>query len=124
MRLTNLTPILNVSNVTTSLAWFEALGWEKGFLWDENGFGADRPTFASVRAGEAEIFLCLDCQGARDVWISWFLPSREALDAAHARVSELGYEVSRKPADESWGIREFHLRHPDGHTFRIGCEIG
>ena len=32
MRLTNLTPILNVSNVTTSLAWFEALGWEKGFL--------------------------------------------------------------------------------------------
>lgn len=22
------------------------------------------------------------------------------------------------------GIREFHLRHLDGHSFRVGCETG
>ena len=28
---------------------------------------------------------------------------------------------ARPPTDEPWGVREFHLRHPDGHTFRIGA---
>jgi hypothetical protein len=31
--------------------------------------------------------------------------------------------VTMPPLDMPWGIREFHLRHPDGHTFRIGSEI-
>jgi catechol 2,3-dioxygenase-like lactoylglutathione lyase family enzyme len=124
MRVDGITPILNVSDVKASLAWFEALGWERGFVWDEQGFGADDPTFASIRSGEAEIFLCLDDQGTRPVWMSWFLPGREDLDAACARAGELGYEISRPPLDEPWGIREFHLRHPDGHIFRVGCETG
>ena len=25
------------------------------------------------------------------------------------------------PTDEPWGVREFHLRHADGHTFRISA---
>jgi hypothetical protein len=45
--------------------------------------------------------------------VAWF----ERLD----RARELGYEVSMPPTDEPWGVREFHLRHPDGHTFRVGC---
>ena len=28
-----LTPILNVSNFLESVAWFEKLGWTKGFQW-------------------------------------------------------------------------------------------
>ena len=58
MKLTHLTPVLNVSDVPASLVWFEELGWE------------------------------------------------------------------RDPTDESWSMREFHLRHPDGHTFRVSCESG
>ena len=85
---------------------------------------SSKPTFASIQSAEAEIFLCLDGQGARPVWMSWFLSTRDELDAAYARAVEFGCEISREPADESWGIREFHLRHPDGHTFRVGCEIG
>ena len=135
MRLTGVTPILNVSDLRASLAWFEALGWERGFVWDEP---SGDPGFASVRAGHAEIFLCRAGQGSRGtrvpehefdqqadgVWMSWFLPSRAELDAAYARAQELRYEISMPPTDEPWGIREFHLRHPDGHTFRVGCESG
>jgi uncharacterized glyoxalase superfamily protein PhnB len=55
--------------------------------------------------------------------MSWFLPGHEELDAAYARACELGYEIAIVPTEEPWNIREFHLRHPDGHTFRIGCEI-
>ena len=125
MKLRHLTPILNVSDVTASLAWFDALGWERGFTWDdEGGMRSSRPTFASVQSGEAEIFLCFDEQGARPVWMSWFLPSRDALDAAYARAVELGCEISMEPTDETWGMREFHLRHPDGHIFRVSCETG
>jgi uncharacterized glyoxalase superfamily protein PhnB len=125
MKLVNLRPVLNVSDVSTSLAWFESLGWERGFAWDdEGGMHSSAPTFASVQAGEAEIFLCLDGQGARPVWMSWFLSSRAELDAAYARAVELGYEIALEPVDEPWGMREFHLRHPDGHVFRVSAERG
>jgi len=113
--------------VAASIEWFEALGWERGFVWtDEHGMGgAGEPDFASIQAGdEAEIFLCLNGQGARPVWMSWFLSSREELEAAHRRTVELGYEISMPPTDEPWHMREFHLRHPDGHTFRVSAESG
>jgi len=126
MKLGNLTPILNVSDVAASLDWFEALGWERGFAWDdEGGMHSSDPDFASIQAGDdAEIFLCLDGQGGRPVWMSWFLRSREELDAAYVRARELGYDITMEPTDEPWGMREFHLRHPDGHTFRVSCESG
>jgi predicted lactoylglutathione lyase len=124
VKLRNLTAILNVSDVPASLDWFEKLGWERGFAWDdEGGMHSTEPTFASIQAGDdAEIFLCRDAQGARPVWMSWFLPSRGTLDAAYTRAVELGYEITQEPSDESWGMREFHLRHPDGHVFRVSAE--
>jgi len=125
VKLHNLTPILNVSDVAASLGWFEALGWERGFAWDEEGgMHSSRPTFASIQSGEAEIFLCQGDQGARPVWMSWFLPSRDELETAYERAVELDYEISMPPTDEPWGMREFHLRHPDGHTFRLSAESG
>jgi uncharacterized glyoxalase superfamily protein PhnB len=125
VKLTHLTPILNVSDVPASLEWFEALGWERGFAWDdEAGMRSSEPTFASTQSGEVEIFLCLDGQGERGMWMSWFLSRREELDAVHARAVELGYEISMEPTDEPWGMREFHLRHPDGHVFRVSAESG
>ena len=39
----------------------------------------------------------------------------------HSLCIELGLEVSMPPTDEPWGVRESHLRHPDGHTFRVGA---
>jgi hypothetical protein len=27
------------------------------------------------------------------------------------------------PTDEPWGVREMHIRHPDGHVFRISKGI-
>jgi hypothetical protein len=27
------------------------------------------------------------------------------------------------PTDEPWGVREFHLRHPDGHTFQVSSGL-
>lgn len=127
-----LTPILNVSNILESFAWFETIGWKK--LWD---WGTP-PTFGAVGCGKVEIFLCQNGQGSRGgplprhvvdcddlggVWMSWFLPTTADVDAAHARAVQHGLTITHPPTDEPWCVREFHLRHPDGHTFRVGAVI-
>jgi len=55
--------------------------------------------------------------------MSWWVETPADVDAMHARAVELGYEVSMPPTDEPWNVREFHLRHPDGHTFRVGSGL-
>ena len=122
-----LTPILNVSDIQQSFAWFEKLGWEKGWDW------GTPPTFGGVCAGECEIFLCQDGQGGRGksgltttrgrddgedqgVWMSIWV---DDVDAVHQHCLEQGLEITWPPTDEPWNVREMHVRHPDGHVFRI-----
>jgi hypothetical protein len=58
--------------------------------------------------------------------LGWFeaprLGERRRLDRRKA--VELGYEIVQPPTDEPWRMREFHLRHPDGHVFRVSAESG
>ena len=134
------TPILNVSNVEASVDWFGKLGWRVGFLWP-NG-GREVATFGSVCSGEgeasAEIFLCLGAQGSRGtimpsqpgddntdgVWMSWWLAGPAEVDAMHALALSHNMLVTWPPTNEPWGVREFHLRHPDGHMFRVSAGTG
>jgi catechol 2,3-dioxygenase-like lactoylglutathione lyase family enzyme len=117
---------LNVSDIQASFAWFEKLGWKKGWDW------GDPPTFGGVCSGECEIFLCLDGQGGRGksdapttefnedagngVWMSIFVDN---VDEIHDRCLKEGIEITWPPTNEPWGVREMHVRHPDGHVFRI-----
>jgi Glyoxalase/Bleomycin resistance protein/Dioxygenase superfamily len=149
MEVHHVTPVLNVSSIADSFTSFEALGWRRGFAWNEGGMIGNGPGvpaanehgeagFGSVRSGEAEIFLCRDGQGSRGtsmpkfpgddatdgVWMSWWLASPADVDAMHAVAVEHGMAVTFPPTDEPWGVREFHLRHPDGHTFRVSTGLG
>lgn len=56
MNVQDVTPILNVSSLGDSFAWFERRGWSKHW---EHG---DPPTFGAVISGTSEIFLCEGCQ--------------------------------------------------------------
>jgi catechol 2,3-dioxygenase-like lactoylglutathione lyase family enzyme len=134
------TPILNVSNVEASVDWFGKLGWRVGFLWRDTK--ADPVSFGSVCSGEgersAEIFLCCDGQGSRGtimpahpgddrtdgVWMSWWVDSPAEVDALHAQALSHNMTVTWPPTNEPWGVREFHLRHPDGHMFRVSAGLG
>ncbi len=131
MNPTSVNPILNVTDFDASVAWFELLGWKNNFRW-----GEPSTTFGSVGAGEVEIFLCLDGQGGKGkgdnattfdspesqradkgCWMSLWV---EDVDAIHTLCIEKGIDVTQVPEDMPWGIREMHIRHPDGHVFRIG----
>jgi Glyoxalase/Bleomycin resistance protein/Dioxygenase superfamily. len=109
----HVTPILNVSNVTDSIKWFEKFGWSKA--WD---YG-EPPTFGAVCSGEVEIFLCEDDQGGRDEHGTWMSIWVDNVDEIHKHCVDKGIIVSMPPVDEPWGVREMHVKHPDGHTFRI-----
>ena len=39
----------------------------------------------------------------------------------YAKISRpaAGLEVTFPPTDMPWNVREMHLRHPDGHVFRV-----
>ncbi len=131
MDVKGLTPILNVSDIQQSFAWFEKFGWSKGWDW------GTPPTFGGVCSGKYEIFLCQDGQGGRGkspltlthgyddaadkgVWMSIWV---EDVDAIHKHCVEQGLEITWPPTDEPWGVREMHVRHPDGHVFRVSQGI-
>ena len=121
-----LTPILNVSNIEDTFAWFAKLGWEKAWAY------GDPPGFGCVCSGNCQIFLCQGGQGGRGrsqlistseddsqergVWMSIWV---EDVDAVHRECVANGLEVTHPPTDEPWDVREMHVRHPDGHVFRI-----
>jgi catechol 2,3-dioxygenase-like lactoylglutathione lyase family enzyme len=123
-----LNPILNVSDMQASFAWFAKFGWEKAWDWGEP------PTFGAVKSGVCEIFLCLDGQGGRGanagrrtfgpdgdadekgVWISIWVHD---VDAVYRQCVAAGLDIAFPPADMPWSAREMHVRHPDGHVFRV-----
>ena len=127
-----LTPILNVSDFQASVAWFEKLGWKKDWDW------GDPPSFGSVCSGECAIFLCRDGQGGRGksdlattfgpdgdaadkgVWMTIWV---DDVDAVHRECLAQGLDVTWPPTDMPWNVREMHVRHPDGHVFRISRGI-
>jgi catechol 2,3-dioxygenase-like lactoylglutathione lyase family enzyme/ketosteroid isomerase-like protein len=114
-------PILNVSNLLDSFAWFAKLGWTRKWDWSESSGPA---TFGAVASADCEIFLCLNGQGGRGqgrgVWLSIWV---DDVDALRATCERDGIEILRPPRDEAWGVREMHIRHPDGHVFRISQPV-
>ncbi len=133
MNAKQVTPILNVSDINQSFAWFEKLGWKKGWDW------GNPPDFGGVYSGDCEIFLCQDGQGGRGrgpvmatfgadagevpdsgVWMSIWV---ENVDAVHQHCLKNGIQVAWPPTDMPWNVREMHLSHPDGHVFRISQRL-
>jgi len=129
-----LTPILNVSNFAESVEWFEKLGWAKSWDW------GDPPGFGGVCSGVCQIFLCEGGQGGRGrgdhkmtfgptgdqtgdkgSWMSIWV---DDVDAVYQRCLDQGLDVTWPPTDMEWNVREMHVRHPDGHVFRISRGIG
>ena len=133
MKVSGVTPILNVSDFAASIEWFEKWGWRKDWEW------GSPPPFGAVRAGECDIFLCQGGQGGRGrganastfgqdgdqtadkgAWLSVWV---DDVDAVYQHCVAAKLDVTFPPTDMSWNVREMHLRHPDGHVFRVSKSL-
>src|SRR5689334_8559116 len=120
MQAKRLNPILNVSNIVESFAWFEKFGWSKSWDW------GDPPIFGAVCSGQCEIFLCQGGQGGRGhggvpmtfgprgdqttdkgVWISIWV---DDVDTVYQHCLAQGLEVTWPPTNHEWNAREMHVR--------------
>jgi hypothetical protein len=119
MEAKQINPILNVSDIPASFAWFENWGWKK--LWD---WGTP-PTFGAVGSGGCEIFLCRRAQGGRGrgtnaatfgpngdeaadkgVWMSVFV---DDVDGVYKQCVAAGLDVTFPPTNMPWNVRETHV---------------
>ena len=121
MDATAVVPILNVSDVGASFDWFGRLGWRKQFDWCAEPGGP--LVFGGVRSGKCEIFLCRDDQGGRGEHGAWMSIWVDDADAVAAVCEDAGVDIVKPLFDAPWGVRELHIRHPDGHVMRISEEI-
>ena len=94
---------------------------EEGWDWETP------PTFGGVCSGECEVFLCQDGQGGRgrgDVERTFGPGGDDAADkGAWMSIWVEDIDAVHRHCVEQWGVREMHVRHPDGHVFRIGRGI-
>lgn len=133
MRVKSLTPILNVSDMDESFEWFEKLGWKKDWEWGEP------VTFGGISSGDCQIFLCHNAQGGRGrgsatttfgpgsdsisdkgVWMTLWVDN---VDEVYRECLTRHVEITWSPTNMPWNVREMHLRHPDGHIFRVSCSV-
>jgi catechol 2,3-dioxygenase-like lactoylglutathione lyase family enzyme len=133
MNAKHVNPILNVSDLPASFAWFEKFGWKKCWDWGEP------PAFGAVSSGKVTIFLCKGAQGGRGkgtnqttftvdgdeaqdkgAWMSVWV---EDVDEVHKECVAAGLDVTFPPTKMPWHAREMHVRHPDGHVFRVSKGI-
>jgi uncharacterized glyoxalase superfamily protein PhnB len=47
----------------------------------------------------------------------------EDVDAVFEECQRHGVDVTWPPTDMPWGVRECHVRHPDGHVFRLSKSL-
>lgn len=100
---------LTVSDLERSVAFYEALGFERVWGGPERGF-------VTYRVGGQ--YLNLSSGGGTppgdQPWGRVICYVRD-VDAMHARALAAGFSPEAAPRDAEWGERYFHLRDPDGH---------
>jgi predicted enzyme related to lactoylglutathione lyase len=110
-RFENATPILRVSNMARSIAFYtDLLGFHLE-PWSD-------PQFGAIGRDGAGIYLCADGQGQAGTWV-WI--GVHDIVPIHERCLALGAEIVMAPRNFPHA-REFHVRDPDGHILRFGSE--
>ncbi len=117
-------PTLKVASMQASLSFYvDVLGFSVKWSWSsEAQFDeSDSAEFACLECGEAVLFLSSNSGGAES---SLFveLPFVEDVDALAEKLQGI-VTLGETPADKLWGLREFSLADPDGHSLRMSCPL-
>jgi catechol 2,3-dioxygenase-like lactoylglutathione lyase family enzyme len=109
-------PVLPVSDLIRSVAWYERLGFvvQAGF---------DGYAILSYDGAEVHLNEFHDAPPATETFSGAYLRVADA-DAVHAHWSAMGAPTIAVPEDQPYGVREFATEDLDGNLWRVGSRIG
>jgi catechol 2,3-dioxygenase-like lactoylglutathione lyase family enzyme len=126
MPVTRVVPILSVSDLPTALDFYARLGFVVDFQY---AAGPDGPWYAGVSLDGHQIHLSTFGGDSMRGAATYFYV--DDIDALHQRFIARGLKtpgkpdspVEQAPVDQSWGMREFYVRDPDGNALRFGTPL-
>ena len=111
-RVENVTPILNVSDINKSLAFYvDILGFKNAEWGDSN--------FTSITRDKTGLYLCKGEQGARGTWI--WIGFDGDIFLFYEKIKSKGVKIKLPPTNFSWAY-ELQVEDPDGHVIRFGTD--
>jgi uncharacterized glyoxalase superfamily protein PhnB len=118
---TSVMPNLTVDDLTRSLEFFTALGFEVDERWEEDG----KLLGVMLKAGTVQIGLSQDDgKKGRDrvkgVGMRIYIEADGDIDEVAARARATGVTLAREPHDTDWGNRAFEVKEPSGFLLTIG----
>ena len=111
-RVENVTPILNVSDINKSLAFYVDILGFKNAEWGDNNF-------TCITHDKTGLYLCKGQQGARGTWI-WIGFDGDII-RLHENLQSKGVKIKLPPTNFSWAY-ELQIEDPDGHILRFGTD--
>jgi predicted enzyme related to lactoylglutathione lyase len=125
MRLTGVSPVLLVSGLDRSVAYYRDL---LGFECELHG---EPPDFAVAIRDDAILLLSQAPDGARLV-PNWHVVEKmwnvyirvDDVDAIYAEVQKRGCPIDYSISDKPHGFREFGVTDPDGYDIAFGQPLG
>lgn len=111
-RIENITPILMVSDMSRSLAFYVDLLGFKNAEWGNDNF-------TSVNRDNTGLYLSKGTQGVRGTWI--WIGFNGDIHALFQELKVKGVMIKLPPTNFSWAY-EMQVEDPDGHIIRFGTD--
>jgi uncharacterized glyoxalase superfamily protein PhnB len=113
-------PSLTVNDLTESLTFFEALGFEVEDRWEHEGV----PLGAMLKGGQVRLGLTQDDgkkgkDRSKGVGLRLYIEADNDIDQVAARAKAMGIPLGKEPHDTSWGTRAFEVTDPTGFLLTI-----
>jgi uncharacterized glyoxalase superfamily protein PhnB len=115
MQPTCVTPVLQVADIPTALAFYrDTLGFTEDFRYDN---------YAGVTLGEVQLYLCAHTIWKRPLGGGAVVILAEEVDDYCALIRQRGANILAEPADQFYGLRDFVLNDPDGNVLTFSAPL-
>jgi lactoylglutathione lyase len=119
-------PVLYVSNVGRSVAFYTRLGYEQRYQFPLEG----DPHYVGLELGESSLGITDANWPEAQLGVTVGTAPRfelfvyvEDVEAEVAKLREAGYEVMQEPASMPWGERQAYVADPDNNPVALATPI-
>jgi predicted enzyme related to lactoylglutathione lyase len=110
-------PILSVSDLSASVAFYERLGFALSYSFPDDG----PPAFVTLERNGRTLGIASRQQASADRFSYWLYV--DDVDATFVDVTAAGAPVESAPRTQPWGERVASVRDPDGNVVHVGARV-